>query len=471
MRTAAYVLCVLWTLPACGLAAPDDYDDSIRQFLREHFAGKHVGMVIGVVDATGPRVYAAGGMGEAIGRDVDGDTVFEIGSTTKTFTSLLLLEMAARGEVAIDDPVSKYLPTDVKMPAHGGEPITVLHLAAQEPGLPFNPDNYTGESWDERFRTYTPQRMYDFLASHELEHAPGESFIYSNLGMGLLGHALERKGGKDFEALVVERICAPLRMDSTRVVLDDVLRARFAMGHDRDWKPAPNYELPAIAGAGALRSTGKDLLKYVAAQLGLSDSTLAAAMRQSHVVRHRRGRVGDATFTGAAAMPWWDDGVYVPEGSMFLGHGGGTGGYTSFIGLDLGRRRGVVVLTNQKWVYAYPIGWRVLQRARLKGFDPAKVGPVRDVVIVGLGLEVEKDTGRLRVASVVPASPASKTDIAPGSVIASIDGVSTQGKTLPECTALLRGDAETSVQLAIVDPATQETRTTEVTRERVRIDQ
>src|SRR5262245_59461012 len=125
-------------------SAADSYEDSVQAFLRDNFDHASAGMVVGIVDERGSRVYSAGKLDNGTDRAVDGDTVFEIGSVTKTFTALLLLDMAQRGEVKLDDPVAKYLPEAVKVPAHDGKKITLVNLAAQDSGLPFNADNHSG---------------------------------------------------------------------------------------------------------------------------------------------------------------------------------------------------------------------------------------------------------------------------------------------------------------------------------------
>src|SRR6478672_11871968 len=140
-------------------AFADEYGDTLDRFLHSNFDHKNFGMVVGIIDEHGSRVYSAGKLDNATEQLVDGDTVFEIGSVTKTFTALLLLDMAERAEVKLDDPVPKYLPESVRMPSHGGREITLLNLVAQDSGLPFNSDNHTGVDWNERFSSYTVPKM------------------------------------------------------------------------------------------------------------------------------------------------------------------------------------------------------------------------------------------------------------------------------------------------------------------------
>src|SRR5439155_24786957 len=118
-----------------------------------------VGIVVGVVDGSGRRIIAHGAFdAAAAARAVDGDTVFEIGSATKVFTSLLLSDAVRRGEVALDDPVSKFLPADVKVPERGGKKITLADLATHTSGLPRLPTNLAPKDMSNPYADYTVQQ-------------------------------------------------------------------------------------------------------------------------------------------------------------------------------------------------------------------------------------------------------------------------------------------------------------------------
>jgi serine-type D-Ala-D-Ala carboxypeptidase/endopeptidase len=340
---ALYRICLAMLLLGCKVsqAAESNEDELINAFLHENFDHKNVGMVIGIVDEHGTHVFSAGKLDNGTDQAVDGDTVFEIGSISKTFTVLLLQDMVQRGEMKLDDPVAKYLPISVKMPTHDGKEITLLNLAAQDSGLPRDPDNLSPTRGlpENPFADYTVERLYEFLSNHKLQREPGKEFEYSNVGMALLGHVIVLKAGKDYESLVVERICRPLNMDSTGVVFTPELKSRLAMGHGSDGKRAPNWDFQVYAGAGAVRSTANDLLKYVAANIGLTQSDLTPLMQKTHVLHHlAQSRYGNT------ALPWMDRSQSDQTGTELLGHAGGTGGYETFIGFDKQHRRGVVVL-------------------------------------------------------------------------------------------------------------------------------
>jgi serine-type D-Ala-D-Ala carboxypeptidase/endopeptidase len=448
-----------------ALSAGDNFtnDAAIKTFLHDNFDGKNAGMVIGLVDEHGSRVFSAGKLDNGTDEEVNGDAVFEIGSITKTFTDLLLLDMVGHGEVNLDDPVAKYLPKSVKVPARGGKEITLLNLAVQDSGLPFNADNFSSANLVKAYDAYTIEDMYAFLSGYTLPNDPRAKFQYSNLGMSLLGHVMELKAGTNFESLVVNRICHPLHMDSTCIRLTPGLKARAAGGHDDRGRRVSDYHLQVMAPAGALHSTANDLLKYLSANLGLTQTSLTPLMEKMQVIRHREA----GPEWGKTAMPWMDEAVYNPPGTELLGHAGGTFGSRGFIGFDIKKHRGVVVLKNQLGgIRSGELGWRILQNARLNGIDPATLTAIHEYVGSGIAVDVDKQTGMLRITKVFPNSPASRADLSAGLIVETINDVPTVGIGTAACVGLMRGRAGTKVQLRLVNPGRSKTNSVELTRQK-----
>ncbi len=264
--------------------------------------------------------------------------MFEIGSATKVFTSLLLADMVQRGEVALDDPVVKYLPASVKMPQRNGRSITLVDLATHTSGLPRMPTNFTPKDNANPYADYSVEQLYQFLSGYQLTRDIDSQYEYSNLGGGLLGHVLARRAGTDYETLVRSRICDPLGMKDTRITLTPEMKARLAVGHNQALESVENWDLPTLAGAGALRSTANDLLKFLAANLGYTKSPLAPAMAAMLTVRRPTGQPGLEV-----ALAWH---IYTVNGKEIVWHNGGTGGYRSFMGFDPKARIGVAALSN-----------------------------------------------------------------------------------------------------------------------------
>jgi CubicO group peptidase (beta-lactamase class C family) len=298
---------------------------------------KAVGMVCGKVSSKGREVIGHGKLGHDRDQTPDGDTVFEIGSITKLFTAILLADMVERGELALDDPIAKFLPSSVGLPVRGDQEITLLHLATHTSGLARLPDNFAPKDQSNPYVDYTVEHMYEFLSGYTLPRDIGAEYEYSNFGYGLLGHILTLQAGTAYETLVLSRICEPLGMTSTRVRRSPELKAHLATGHDRACRSVPNWDNPTLPGAGVLLSTANDLLIFLAANLGLVDSPLSAAIQNTHSPRDK------ARGDDEIGLAWL---VSHKSETEIRWHNGGTGGYHSFAGFDKERCLGVVVLSN-----------------------------------------------------------------------------------------------------------------------------
>jgi CubicO group peptidase (beta-lactamase class C family) len=362
-------------------------DKDIRAILADRIDAQHqgVGIVVGVIDPSGRRTvaYASTKGGEG---PVDADTVFEIGSVTKVFTSLLLADAVRRGEVALTDPVSKYLPPNVKVPERGGKKITLVDLATHTSSLPRMPSNFYPKDPGNPYADYTEAQLYEFLSSVELTRDIGSKFEYSNFGVGLLGHALARRAGTDYETLVRTRILEPLGMKSTAITLSKSMKEHLTPGHDGALQQVANWDVPTLAGAGALRSTANDLLTFLAANIGIEKSPLAPSMAAMIAARRPTG-----TPNLEIALGWH---IWTRDGHEIISHGGGTGGYRTWIGFELKSRTGVVVLSNTTTdAGADDIGLHLLDSAAPL-LQPAKE---RHEVKVDAAV-LEKYTGRYQLA-------------------------------------------------------------------------
>lgn len=339
LTLASLLLIVAFTTSAAEGPRVFPAESDVRAMLVDRIDVQHqgVGIVVGLIDASGRRVVSYGTF-DNDRKPVGGDTIFEIGSATKVFTSLLLADAVARGEVRLDDPVAKYLPPTVKVPERGGKKITLIDLATHTSGLPRLPTNMMPKDPANPYADYSVAQLYDFLSSYELPRDVGSKYEYSNLGAALLGHALARRAGTDYATLVRTRITNPLSMKSTVVTLDDAQKARLAPGHNAQLQRVANWDLPTLAGAGALRSTANDLLTFLSANLGLTKSPLAPAM--ASMLKTRRPTTTPGT---EIALGWH---VTTTGDSQIVWHNGGTGGYRSYIGFDPKKGAGVVVLSN-----------------------------------------------------------------------------------------------------------------------------
>jgi D-alanyl-D-alanine-carboxypeptidase/D-alanyl-D-alanine-endopeptidase len=355
------------------------------------------GLVVAVVAGGETRFYGYGKRSAGDPAVPDERTVYEIGSVTKVFTGLLLAEAVGDGSVALNDPAQKHLPAGVHLPDLGGQPITLAHLTTHRSGLPRMPSNFHPKVPTNPYADYTVEQMYDFLNEAKPARKPDEGFEYSNLGTALLGHVLALKAGKSYEALVTERICAPLGMTETRLSLTDEMKGRLAPPHDADLEPASNWDLPTFAGAGGLRSTAKDMAAFVAAQLDPDPTPIGKAIRRSHA------RLAEANGPNDIAMNW-----HIDRARQTWWHNGQTGGYHSFAAFRPTIGAGVVVLTNTSDGAIDGVGLMLLRSLGGERADPPKFMPVVEVpaktldryvgrylMPPGLIFTITRDEGRL----------------------------------------------------------------------------
>jgi CubicO group peptidase (beta-lactamase class C family) len=471
---------IFWVLGICLFfqpvqfvaAAPDSFTPAekkeIQLFIDQQVGKTNSAMAVGLVDKQTSSVFAAGTLDNGTANLVDGDSMFFIGSVSKTFTALLLLEMAERREVSLDDPVAKYLPASVKAPSFSGREIRLVDLATHTAGLPFNSDNMKGSNVRDQYESYSVGQMYTFLSHYQLSREPGTRYAYSNVGFALLGHALARRADTTFESLIVERICRPLGMDNTCITLSANQQAQLAMGHDENGKPSTPWKFSAYCPAGDIHSTANDLLKYAAAQAGLRTSKLTPAIAKSQVFRFQDttglGDGGEYSRMGRTAMDWVDRTAVQPAGMELMGHAGGAGSYHAWVGFDTKQKRGVVVLSTANNLSVEAIGWTILQRLPLTP-ESSKMF-ARELVGIGTALDFDQESGALRITKVFAGSPASRAGVPSGCRIQKIDDVDTKGKTLAQCLELLRGPAGSKVRLEIFDPEGKGSKTVEVTRDK-----
>jgi serine-type D-Ala-D-Ala carboxypeptidase/endopeptidase len=328
-------------------------EDRVNETLGRH-ARKHVGLALGVWWHGESWTFARGRIGADLLGPPAADTIFEIGSVTKVFTAAVLADMAEEGLIALDDPVQRYLPDGVELPIRA-RPITLADLAAQRSGLPRLPKGLVRRSLRQRMNPYagfTESDLERAVVGVRLRRSPGEKLGYSNFGFGLLGYALARRANQTFEELVRKRVCDPVGLADTRIAIPPEDRSRFADGHSRRGRQVPHWDLAALAGAGALRSTVADLLRFLELQLRPTATQLGRAVRATHEPRAHRGPLSQGL--GWVSLP-------VPDASYrMLWHNGGTGGFRSFVGFVKEREVGMAVLSNcSRSVDA--IGFRLLE--------------------------------------------------------------------------------------------------------------
>jgi CubicO group peptidase (beta-lactamase class C family) len=272
-----------------------------------------VSIVVGVITPNGTSVSGYGNISKANTTKVNGDTIFDIGSITKTFTTTLLADMVKRGLVKLDDPLQKYLPSNVKVPTYhnDGHNITLEDLATHTSGLPDLPaklfDNHS----------LPTAQIYNYVSHAQLVSEPGARYSYNNLGLGLLGYVLSLKAWVPYGQLVKDRILNALGMDST---------------------------VPA----GAFYSSANDLLKYLAANMGLIHTKINDILQDTHLIRHEVLTIANSSITKRLLASYvglgWQ--ILTNFGTEVIWHNGAIDGYISFIEFNPTKQIGAVVLCS-----------------------------------------------------------------------------------------------------------------------------
>ncbi|MEU3570405.1 serine hydrolase domain-containing protein [Kitasatospora sp. NPDC036755] len=341
----------------------------------DRLAGRHVGAVVAGLAGGDVEIRGAGRTGP--GGGVPGPhTLFDIGSVTKVFTSLVLARLALDGAVRLDEPLAEVLggapDGRAAVPAKGPQPITLRHLATHTSGLPRLPRGMLAPSLlspnrPDPYADCTAERVLDGLARTRLRTTPGRGFRYSNLGAGLLGLALARRSGLGFEELVAREVCAPLGLADTCVRSDREQSARLAHGHTPGGRPVPHWTFADVPGMGGLRSTAADLTTFLRAQLAAEREPEAPLSPAIALTRETRHRVNPFAWTH---LGWLGHRLHTQQGGhLQIWHNGGTGGFRSFVAFDPEKQVGVVVLVNTRRS-ADPAGTALLRRLQ-NGFATA----------------------------------------------------------------------------------------------------
>ena len=356
-------------------AASEGGDDALRASIEPDVKAvidslPAAGLVVGVVQPSGNQVFGFGRRSLSQAGAPDGETVFEIGDMTQVFTGLLLARMVEQGVVQLDEPVLSLLPDTVSVPMYQGQAIELQHLATWSSGLPRLAEHPISPLLDlfppfSRAAPFHSRKwLYDLLSSLDISQAPGSHMDDSDLGMGLLGHALERAAKTDYETVLEREVCEPLGLRNTRVQLTPAMRSHLAEGMRMGWgayrgwrvaSPVRRWPVRSIPGANGLCSTANDLLTLLRAHLAgfPMEGTLAAS-------RTPRAHVSGGPNVG---LGWFIEST--PGGNLVWQHGtaGASRGYMAF--LD-GGGVGVVVLSNVP-IDVDLLGKRILNRLLAPG--------------------------------------------------------------------------------------------------------
>jgi CubicO group peptidase (beta-lactamase class C family) len=338
------------TLWGAAPQIPEEVKTTIRQRVNYGYCPA---VIVGLRNSEGAAYFAYGQTERGGGRAVDEHTLFEMGSVTKVFTATVLADMAQHGELALTDPAQQYVPPGIHVPTRQGKSITLTHLASHTSGLPSAPSNLSPTDGNNPFAGYTAEAMYAFLNGYTLTRNPGALYEYSNFGAGLLGHLLAHLAQTDYETLIQRRVSAVLGLPDTRIRLTAEQRERLARGYS-GVLPIPEFEMGALEGAGALRSSAADLMAFLAANRGWVESPLLPAMTEAH-----RARAATPTAGLSIGLGWH---LLTLSRGTAVWHDGATIGHRAFVGFLRDGNALAVALANSDYA-TIDIGFHLLDPA------------------------------------------------------------------------------------------------------------
>lgn len=308
-------------------------DSTVNIYLRN---SANCGLSIAVYANKEVKYYNYGEVKRGTNQLPSGKTIYEIGSVSKTFTGILLAQAITDKKVNANDPVKKHLGEQYKNLAYKGKAVELVHLAnhsSRTHRLPFDLMNQPGYDPLNPYAHYTKDMVLKYVAAMPIDTFPGIKSEYSNLGMGLLGIILEDAYKKTYEELITQYICQPLEMSDTKLVLNEEQRARFATGYNNSGGETPYWNLGGLPGAGGIRSTSEDMMKFLKANLAETNP----AFKLSHYSTFNDGKDN-------IAMAWH---LFITKKANELTwHNGRTAGFASFCGFIKSKDMGVVVLSN-----------------------------------------------------------------------------------------------------------------------------
>ncbi len=261
------------------------------------------------------------------------DSIFEIASISKVFTATLLAKYEMMGSIHHDEQINEYIPftlnDDVK--------ITFKQLANHTSGLPRIPTDlilYAMNNPEDPYVNYAEEVLIKHMSEIvKLNNQPGETYEYSNLGMGFLGYVLSQLEKKDYETMLSEYIFSKYGMLSS-TSLHSKGKKGLVKGIGTNGKEVANWNFAALAGAGGILSSTSDLTKFIKAQF-LPD--------QEHLelTREKTWQISDKMDIG---LGWHI--IHTSAGKELFWHNGATGGYTSSLAFNIENKSAAIILTN-----------------------------------------------------------------------------------------------------------------------------
>lgn len=311
-----------------------EVDSLARAYLSEP---ANASLSIGILRNGQTQFYHYGEIRKGAGLLPSNNSIYEIGSITKTFTGILLAKAIEEQKVKADDDIRKYLPEACKNLAYKTTPVTLTQLANHTSGIPSLPKNFNKQKdfdGKDPYKNYTKQLLLEELSTLKLKVMPGTVNEYSNMGTALLGVILADVYGKSYAELVREKITGPLQMEQTWQVVPEEKKQAFCTGYNEQGAETSYWSFIDFASCGCLRSTVEDVMRYLRANQEEKDP----AMALSHATTFQTNRYN------SVGLAWQKQQSL--SGDELIWHNGGTYGFSSFMGFSKSKAYGIVVLSN-----------------------------------------------------------------------------------------------------------------------------
>jgi CubicO group peptidase (beta-lactamase class C family) len=326
-RTSCFAALAALLLTTTTLADP--VDDLLREEMSNHHIPGAALMVI--LDGKAVKSAAYGLANLELNVPVQLQTVFEIGSITKQFTSACILLLQQDGKLSVDDKIARHLPNT---PAAWTN-VTIRHLLSHTSGI----KSYTGLDGFALTKRLTQAQFIQAIGVHALEFQPGESWKYSNSGYNLLGYIVENVSDRSYWEFLRERILLPLEMNTTTDRNPATIITNRADGYEHTNVEPVNrdYDVTDVFAAGAIVSTVGDLAKWSAA---IESDKLLTARTKEQMWTPQKLNDGNPTRYGYG---WRIENL---EGRRNVGHSGSTSGFSASFQRFPDDGLTVVLLTN-----------------------------------------------------------------------------------------------------------------------------
>ncbi len=384
LRTLHYVLVLFVFLPSASIfGQPIEtlIDPLVAPYVE---SGNAMGISVGVVRKGERFAKGYGKLSESDPRSPDAETLFEIGSISKTFTGILLADAVENGVLKLDQPIQELLPKEVELHVFDDKPISLQHLSTHVSGFPRMPTNFRPKQPDNPYADYTSDSLLAFLKKFKPTRPPEKRMEYSNIGVGLLGWLLAKQANTDYESLLKKTLLEPLKMEDTVIVLTPELLSRLAPPHNPDGEITSVWDIHHLPGMGGIRSTANDMLKYIEANLNPPDDSFGKAIDLAWKTHQMPIEKKDF----AMGLGW-----HIARDGHTHWHTGGTGGFRTALFIDRRSQTGVVVLSNIAYPEINGLAESIIQRLFGMPVEPKKFDPV-----VKVSPEVmQKFVGRFRL--------------------------------------------------------------------------